>query len=70
MLNYRRFLEKLHGELQEALAEVENLEFHHMEPGTTGATHYTRLATWLESIEERIVWYESTTGKRVLVPRI
>ena len=57
---YRLFLMELQSELQEAIADAENLEWHHQEHGTAEWRHYVRLATWEKEITERMVRYAAT----------
>ena len=57
MKNYRRFLLELQEELQSAIGEAENSEWHHQEQWTTQWQHYNRLCTWQSEVTERMVSY-------------
>jgi len=51
---YGVFLQALLEELQSAIAEVENFEFHHAAVDSPEYQHYLRLATWLDEVERRV----------------
>ena len=65
--NYRRFLKDLRCSLFEAIADCENLEWHHKNDGSAEGVHYNRLLTWYEEIEARCAYYDAvqaSSGER------
>ena len=55
--SYRRFLTDLEVQLQSAIADLENLGFHHHAEGSPEFVHYLRCTTWLIEVNDRLVWY-------------
>ena len=68
--NYRRFLQGLRDELAEAIADAENLEWHHMGEATPGWRHYQRLVTWQVEVEERMDHYDDIKAERRVQERL
>ena len=65
LTSYRRFLTGLIAELQTAIGELENMEYHHAVPGSPQYAHYSRVANWLSTVEERMVWYDGHKAPRI-----
>ena len=61
---YGVFLRQLLDELQSALAELENLEFHHEAEGSAEFQHYLRVATWTDEVTERVRHYDSAKVRK------
>ena len=55
--NYRRFLIDLYEQLQEALREAEDVQWHHLPTGTPEWAHYNRIYTWLDEVGARLEHY-------------
>ena len=64
MKKYAAFIREAHDELTLALAEAENMGFHHAAEGTPEAQQYKRLVEVISHVEERRVWYDDTEKKR------
>ncbi len=63
MRSYRRFLLAFSDELQMAIAEAENLEWHHEPAQSAEWQHYNRLVTWETEITERMVFYAAAKAR-------
>ena len=61
---YRRFLEDMILEVSAALAEAENLGWHHKLESPEGL-HYLRLGTWAVELEKRMAWYDHIKAPRL-----
>ena len=57
---YRRYLKGLRDELVEAIAECENMGFHHMAADTPEWKHFNRICGWAAELHERCEWYDNT----------
>ena len=62
--SYRRFLMDLAANLQLAIAEAENVGWHHLEVGPE-RDHYVRLCTWCKEVDGRMARYSGITAPRV-----
>ena len=60
---YGEFIHALEEELQVAIAEAEDLGFHHAADGPQ-LRHYQRLITWWMEVEMRARWYDDNKSKR------
>ena len=58
VLPYRHFLGGLSSALQEMIANMENMGFHHMEDGTPGWKLYQETVRWESHLAQRIVWHD------------
>ena len=56
---YGVFLRSLLDELQHALSELENLEFHHAGHSSPMFQHYLRVATWCDEVGLRMYNYDN-----------
>ena len=63
MKDYRRFLLVLHEQLVDAIADAENMQWHHLNADTNEFKHYMRLITWQEEINERMVYYATAKAR-------
>ena len=66
---YEVFLKQLQEALREAIADAENMEWHHMDEGAGPWTHYNRLLGWEEEVTRRLSYYATAatrnkTGRR------
>ena len=55
--DYKSFLSDLQDELFMAVANCENVNWHHALSYTPEWKHYMRLLTWLDEVNERVGWY-------------
>ena len=60
MRPYRRWLGDTLGELQDAVLEAENAEWHHSQGGSPEEQLYHRLMTWVAEVDSRIKHYDYT----------
>ena len=68
---YRIFLLELLDQLQEAIREAENQQWHHETfANTLEFQHYLRLVTWTDEVNSRIRFYNDHTGKAIGVPTL
>jgi len=58
MLQYRRFLTVLHGELVNAIMEGENMGWHHLAGEAPEYAHFLRLLTWEREVTGRMAHYD------------
>ena len=56
--SYESFLQRLGDELVVAIAEAENMGWHHAKETSTEWTHYQRILTWIDEIEARMKHYD------------
>ena len=57
---YRVFLMELHDGLVAAMAECENLEWHHLPNDTPEFVHYLQLVKWATEVMVRKEWYDNS----------
>ena len=64
MESYRTFLKGLLDGLVDAIQEAENLGWHHEQSGSPmwEYTHYLRLKTWCEEVDDRLKYYDYAKG--------
>ena len=62
--SYRVFLGKLNEQLQKAIGEAENQEWHHFEEGTMPWEHYRNLVNWESEVQQRMDWYDDIKASR------
>ena len=55
---YETWIRKTEEDLQEAIADAENANWHHMADGIVEARAYGRLLTWLSEIVVRVRRYD------------
>jgi len=63
MDHYKQFLKRLLTDTVQAVADCENMGFHHEEEGTVEFLHYLRCTTWAQELTERQRWYDYATTK-------
>ena len=63
MLGYRRFLMVLQSDLQTAISEAENMQWHHLPAEAPEYGHYLRLLTWEREVNERGIHYDAVKVK-------
>ena len=61
---YAVFLKDLHEELQQAVADLENLGFHHSRPETSEFQHYLRVCTWADEVALRRYRFGTAKAKK------
>ncbi len=62
---YAVFLRALQDELLDALADLENLGFHHMDEGSAEFQHFLRIATWCDEVNTRMWMYDSGKERKL-----
>ena len=63
MERYERWLKKTYEEVQEAIRQAENEEWHHLPAESVENVIYTALAHWVEILSERVKWYDDNTRR-------
>ena len=61
---YGVFLRSLLDELETAVAELENLEFHHAPLGSAEFQHYLRVWTWCDEVTARMERFGNTKKQK------
>jgi len=60
---YREFLVDTYDDMQGAIADMENLQFHHAPHETEEWKCYNRMCQWVDEFYERIEWYDDVKEK-------